>query len=959
MNYDAPNDAVSFVALVWTIWLGFLLAWLVKKSKIVSDFTEWFRQKSMPVRILAVCAFTALSIFAGTKGGGNAPQSLPRPPLLLQVAELPPEPSLDLVSVHTNGVAFRTASSNAVEVATWRVIGGTEMGAWIEGSTNAPMFMVGTNPVFRCYASASGSVSFESMRRPPVGAALPDGTGLPVLCPLRAPLGFVPEANLASNVPPSRFWYDSLPGGGIVLTWENALLDRLPGRPVSLQVELRPSGDCAFRYDFPDELDPPPTNCVMGAQMGTNGVNALSVLGTNLLAATVWRVGGEPVTNGVSVADLLCTNGVLRTPAAFELRWKNTTGLDPEADTDNDGLTDWAETFLWGTDPDHDDTDGDGIADNVELMAGTDPFDADENGDGVPDGTSAAGWAANTLWAVNATNTAHSISVTLNSAVPAGSSASLIVGGLCIPLRSPSSWTLGLVPGQLYPYRLVVGGNTPVDLSIGPGETTPPMRGNMDALSIALWLDGMGGTFDGWSLGGSGNIAIPTLNLTWIPKIDENTHDSASGICIHDDDEVLFSWDVAPTELKTAIEHLQLQNLCEDHQYLALSVDAQHQYVEGLAEIPRGHLKFGQVCAMVSAHLCDTAYTNRQCSICGAYDYIYAEGHDIEYLTILPTAGNLVRSEVHFPGEYTGVFRESASPVPDLHQPLFYEDVQALMAEPPSGSEHMVEVEAVAHVNPADEPPDNDICTWRNFHGQSSSLPEIEWENTALFHVPLHGGVFKFRFQCSGFSDSECFLVLPLAGASIDALVSTEITHADAFAAKVNAKYCAIERNAPINGLKWFWVGGAGDFRGRPDNASSRTVWYYNQVNDDDGLGAVCTWKRRCMRVAKLSSFLVGYACEKIGVLKAFQDLSQLSGTINDSSAADSWLAGEFFARNMLSLDQCAEAIAQASWADSGGDKVRKLWPNLAPADNFVEPDSFWNPNTQFTAPGFLYMEDP
>ena len=113
------------------------------------------------------------------------------------------------------------------------------------------------------------------------------------------------------------------------------------------------------------------------------------------------------------------------------------------------------------------------------------------------------------------------------------------------------------------------------------------------------------------------------------------------------------------------------------------------------------------------------------------------------------------------------------------------------------------------------------------------------------------------------------------------------------------------------------------------------------------------------MRVAKLSSFLVGYACEKIGVLKAFQDLSQLSGTINDSSAADSWLAGEFFARNMLSLDQCAEAIAQASWADSGGDKVRKLWPNLAPADNFVEPDSFWNPNTQFTAPGFLYMEDP
>ena len=47
-------------------------------------------------------------------------------------------------------------------------------------------------------------------------------------------------------------------------------------------------------------------------------------------------------------------------------------------------------------------------------------------------------------------------------------------------------------------------------------------------------------------------------------------------------------------------------------------------------------------------------------------------------------------------------------------------------------------------------------------------------------------------------------------------------------------------------------------------------------------------------------------------------------------------------------------------------NKVKPLVENhgweyevLLPADNFVIPNMFINPNTQFTAPGFLYMEDP
>ena len=414
--YTPDESATALGAFFCLLWLVILIGWLVGKSHAIAETVAWFRRKAVPAKIFIVCAFCAVLTYGSIKGGGNAPQGLPRPPLLLQVLELPPEPATAPVSVWTNGVALRAESTNAVEITAFRTIGGSELGDWIE--TSAPFFAIGTNPVNRCFVSASGSVSFETHRRPQIGRPLPDesdfGRGrppggpldgddaaarlavgpyhvYPALCPLRTPLGMVPEANWGGASRPgeplrSRFWHDSLPGGGRVLTWENALVDRLPGRRVTLQVEMRPTGNSVFRYSFQDELDPPPTNFVMGAQMGTNGVNALSILGTNTLAATVWNVDGAPVTNGVTIADLLCTNGVLRTPSAFEIRWKNTTGLDPEADTDDDGLTDWAETFLWGTDPNHADTDGDGTADNVELANHVSPVDYDIDQDGLVDG---------------------------------------------------------------------------------------------------------------------------------------------------------------------------------------------------------------------------------------------------------------------------------------------------------------------------------------------------------------------------------------------------------------------------------------------------------------------------------------------------------------------------------------------------------------------------------------------
>lgn len=53
--------------------------------------------------------------------------------------------------------------------------------------------------------------------------------------------------------------------------------------------------------------------------------------------------------------------------------------------SDTDGIPDSLEIYIYGTNPDEEDTDGDGIDDNVEISNGTDPLYADSDGDGMGD----------------------------------------------------------------------------------------------------------------------------------------------------------------------------------------------------------------------------------------------------------------------------------------------------------------------------------------------------------------------------------------------------------------------------------------------------------------------------------------------------------------------------------------------------------------------------------------------
>jgi len=59
-----------------------------------------------------------------------------------------------------------------------------------------------------------------------------------------------------------------------------------------------------------------------------------------------------------------------------------------EVDTDGDGIADGVEIEL-GLDPSNPDTDGDGIADGLEIELGLDPSNPDTDGDGIADGLEA------------------------------------------------------------------------------------------------------------------------------------------------------------------------------------------------------------------------------------------------------------------------------------------------------------------------------------------------------------------------------------------------------------------------------------------------------------------------------------------------------------------------------------------------------------------------------------------
>ena len=178
------NDASAqfFAIALAATWCGFGLYGILRKigrSPQVREMLLRFRRASLSIRAAIVAGLVTIVAIGGTKpGGGDPPRSIP------PAATVVVEPVVAPVEVRTNNVALRAESVSAVEVEDWRKHGSSVGGVWLD--FDEPFFRIGTNPVSRAYVAADGSISFDTTRRPPVGAPLPDGTGLPSLLSQRA-----------------------------------------------------------------------------------------------------------------------------------------------------------------------------------------------------------------------------------------------------------------------------------------------------------------------------------------------------------------------------------------------------------------------------------------------------------------------------------------------------------------------------------------------------------------------------------------------------------------------------------------------------------------------------------------------------------------------------------------------------------------------------------------------------
>ena len=241
-----------------------------------------------------------------------------------------------------------TPPSNATIVTDWRAFGAAN--DWIYAAFTNWTFRVATNDVSRLRIYSFGKI--EPLIREVNGAIATNNWFAPFI----ASLGIVPQANwslLNESDRPSQVWYAITPEGFLLITWQNALLDRDTGKPISFQIEFKADGQFIYRYDL-SRLD---------ADSVTNILAGVS------FAGNTWATNSMP-TNVTSMAF-------------YPLSEADAYDQDP----DNDGLLTIDELFFYNTDPHNADTDYDGLNDGDELLVyHTDPCDPYSTGSDFSDG---------------------------------------------------------------------------------------------------------------------------------------------------------------------------------------------------------------------------------------------------------------------------------------------------------------------------------------------------------------------------------------------------------------------------------------------------------------------------------------------------------------------------------------------------------------------------------------------
>ena len=247
-----------------------------------------------------------------------------------------------------------TPPSNATIVSDWQAFGAAS--DWIYVAFTNWTFKVATNDVSRLRIYSFGKI--EPLIREVNGAIATNNWFAPFI----ASLGIVPQANwnLLGNGEPrtgngveSQVWYAITPEGSLLITWQNALLDRDTDKPISFQIEFKPDGQFVYRYDLSRIDADSVTNILIGASFAGNAW-ATNSLPPNVTSMAFYPLSEEDIIN---------------------------------EDRDGDGLRLIDELFVYGTDSMLWDSDFDGASDGAEVAVGTNPHTRDSDGDGLVDGS--------------------------------------------------------------------------------------------------------------------------------------------------------------------------------------------------------------------------------------------------------------------------------------------------------------------------------------------------------------------------------------------------------------------------------------------------------------------------------------------------------------------------------------------------------------------------------------------
>ena len=821
-------------------------------------------------------------------------------------------------------------------------------------------------------------------------------SNITVYAPLQGSYGFLPASKWPDFMP-SLIWTATTDKGSRIVTWEGARQERDVSRPVSFQAEFHESGEVTYRYEtFP-------TNGVATGVFRNGASLAFNSSGTQQNLQEFLGFQDIPGYSTLQPADI----------TSLTLSYIGDLG-DGSGDTDGDGLTNWEEVKRYHTDPHVADTDGDGLADGNEVQNGTDPLNPDSDGDGIPDGTTREELAASPLLSTNvaAANLVLSFSsldgdaygvlllddlpvpvtngATLNLSLPSGcgvayrfSSSSPTTmsvatqGNSASILASDVAGMFGGVACVSNRGRLLAGGSldiTCTDSSITGScvHEQPGTRQYRVTLGNGEWdywrqyaiITGENADTDSLTLhvaddppsSASLTIAFPTpMLLVGDLSASVSIHRCDAGSAGHESCTVCEGGGDQP--------HSQGLSITPSRACLGVGTDESATFsVTDDSYVQSPSWTISPDTAGGPTLVADgSSATVRPGATTGVYTLTASgEGcsasatvvvYSVDYLTIESEAFPADQETVLFPGMMPHPFNpmkmiSAEDPNPDLHQPFFYMDAQTDFVVP------SFTVDLIAHFTPDCISDDDITCHWDMVSDGENGVMTDSNKITAHYTPTTDGGVYRFSFQCGSLTNSEANLVLPLAGASVDDIMTNTLEKADVFCTTAMTKYSAVTFRSPRFGFKWFFAGGNGDFRGRPDNnyLPDKTVRYYNSINDVNFMGAVGTWCGLPIRTGKMSNFVVGYASKKLGVNGLSRLLAQQLGTDNDEAANMSWSAGVAVASG-ASYDITVPTLVTNIW-DKSDLKNRKLWPNNSSTDNFRT--YFANPNERFMAPGFV-----